>query len=153
MANNLIENLKETFDPEIEDLGYELVNIEFKQEDGEFYLRFYIYNEDGIGLEDCEKVSRYLDERLDELDPINRQYFLEVSSPDLNRPIQTNDDLRRNLGVELTVNLYRKIYNKKNYEGILIEYTDDKIKLLQPSDEVIELYRTDISLIKVLLRF
>lgn len=153
MNNKSLEKLKVIFTPEIEGLGYELVDIEFSHEEGDNYLTFYIYHEDGIGLQDCEKVSRYIDPKLDENDYVNGSYFLQVSSPDLGRPLKTDADLRRNLEKELTVNLYRKINDKKNYEGILVDYNEETIKLLQSNDEIIELDRSDISLIKILLRF
>ena len=153
MSNKLIDNLKEIFKPEIENLGYELVDIEFIQESGEFYLRFYIYHEDGINLDDCEIVSKHLDIRLDELDPINRQYYLEVSSPDLNRPLSTDDDLRRNLGIELDINLYKKINGKKTYSGVLVDYDESTISLEMEDGKTISLDREDISLIKVMLKF
>lgn len=153
MSSNLINDLKKTFNVELENLGYELVDIEFIQESGDFYLRFYIYKEEGISLDDCEIVSKYLDTRLDELDPINRQYYLEVSSPDLNRPLKTNDDLRRNLNVDLVVNLYKKIDNSKSFEGTLINYDDESITLLIDENKEKKIDREDISLIKVLLKF
>ncbi len=153
MSNKLIDNLKEIFKPEIENLGYELVDIEFIQESGEFYLRFYIYHEDGINLDDCEIVSKHLDIRLDELDLINRQYYLEVSSPDLNRPLSTDDDLRRNLGIELDINLYKKINGKKTYSGVLVDYDESTISLEMEDGKTISLDREDISLIKVMLKF
>lgn len=153
MSNKSIDNLKEIFKPEIENLGYELVDIEFIQESGEFYLRFYIYHEDGINLDDCEIVSKHLDIRLDELDLINRQYYLEVSSPDLNRPLSTDDDLRRNLGIELDINLYKKINGKKTYSGVLVDYDESTISLEMEDGKTISLDREDISLIKVMLKF
>lgn len=153
MNNKLLEKLKEIFTPDIEKMGYELVDIEFSNEDGDNYLTFYIYNENGIGLQDCEKVSKYIDPKIEEHDYVKGSYFLQVSSPDLSRPLKTDSDLKRNLEQELTVNLYKKINNKKNYEGYLVDYNEKIIKLLQSNDEIIELDRSDISLIKILLRF
>lgn len=152
MSKDLIETLKVEFEEEIEELGYELVDIEFANENGDFFLRFFIYNEEGIDINDCEKVSRYLDERLDELDPINRQYYLEVSSPDLNRPLSTDDDLRRNLGTLVDINLYKKIKGMKEYRGVLKSYDNDNL-VLEVDGEDIEFNRKDISLIKVAIIF
>lgn len=152
MVNDLINKLKNEFEHDINELGYELVDIEFKTESGENFLRFFIYNEEGITIEDCEKVSRFLDVKLDELDPINKQYYLEVSSPDLNRPLKTDDDLRRNLGTIVEVGLYKKINGSKNYQGELISYDDDSITL-EIYEEEIKLERKDISIIKVAIIF
>ncbi|MFM1541696.1 ribosome maturation factor RimP [Helcococcus ovis] len=153
MSKNLIEQLKLEFEPNITDMGYELVDIEFIKENGENYLRFYIYSDNGINIDDCEKVSRYLDARLDELDPISVHYYLEVSSPDLNRPLKTDDDLRRNIGQIIEVHLYKKINGIKDYVAILQEYSSGDIILSDDNNEKIILKRKDISLIKIWLEF
>lgn len=153
MSKNLIEQLKLEFEPNINHMGYELIDIEFIKENGENFLRFYIFSENGIDIDDCEKVSRYLDVRLDELDPINVHYYLEVSSPDLNKPLKTDDDLRRNLGQAIEVHLYKKINGIKDYVGILNEYNSDDIILSDENNKKIILKRKDISLIKIWLEF
>ncbi|MFM1524853.1 MULTISPECIES: ribosome maturation factor RimP [Helcococcus] len=153
MSKNLIEKLKLEFEPSIIDMGYELVDIEFIKENYENYLRFYIYSENGIDIDDCEKVSRYLDVKLDEIDPIDVHYYLEVSSPDLNRPLKTDDDLRRNVGEIIEVHLYKKVNGLKDYIGELKEYNSDEIKLLSENIGEVVLNRKDISLIKIWLEF
>lgn len=153
MSDNLIENLRFQLEPEIEELGYELIDLEFVNEDGENRLRFYIYKEDGVSLDDTEIVSRYLDTRLDELDPIESSYYLEVSSPDLNRPLKTSDDLRRNLGNEINIHLYKKIDGSKEYEGFLDSYDEENI-VLELEDKTKKTFnRKDVSLIKIVIRF
>lgn len=153
MSDNLTKGLEETLRPEIENLGYELIEVEFKPEDGDYYLTFYIYKEDGVSIDDTEIVSRYLDTRLDEIDPINRQYYLQVSSPDLNRPLKTSDDFRRNLGNEISVHLYKKMDGLKEYEGYLDSYTEENIVLEFEDKTKKEFNRKDISLIKNVIRF
>lgn len=153
MQNKLLEDLIAQLEPEIENLGYELVDLEFVHEDGENRLRFYIYKEDGVSLDDTEIVSRYLDNRLDEIDPIETSYYLEVSSPDLNRPLKTDDDLRRNLGNEISVHLYRKIDGSKEYEGYLDSYDKDNI-IIELEDGIKKSFnRKEISNIKIVIRF
>lgn len=151
MAGNLIEQLRLELTHEIEYLGYELVDLEYVKENGENFLRFYIYNPEGTTIDDCERCSIALDSRLDELDIIKDSYYLEVSTPDLNRPLKTDDDLRRNLGVTIDVSLYRKINGKKEYRGDLLSYDKDSVTL--QADEVIRLERKDISKIKVAIIF
>lgn len=153
MSKNLIEKLKLEFEPSIIDMGYELVDIEFIKENDENYLRFYIYSENGIDIDDCEKVSRYLDVKLDEIDPIDVHYYLEVSSPDLNRPLKTDDDLRRNVGEIIEVHLYKKVNGLKDYIGELKEYNSEEINLLSENIGEVVLNRKDISLIKIWLEF
>ena len=153
MSKNLIEKLKLEFEPSIIDMGYELVDMEFIKENDENYLRFYIYSENGIDIDDCEKVSRYLDVKLDEIDPIDVHYYLEVSSPDLNRPLKTDDDLRRNVGEIVEVHLYKKVNGLKDFIGELKEYNSDEINLLSENIGEVVLNRKDISLIKIWLEF
>lgn len=152
MSKQLINQLKTELEKDINGLGYELVDIEFVTEMGERYLRFYIYHEDGIHVDDCEKVSVYLDEKLDELDLIKSSYYLEVSSPDLSRPLKTDDDLRRNLGVLLDVNLYKKVNNKKEYRAVLIDYDKDKLVLDEDGKEI-TIERKDVSKISIAIVF
>ncbi|MDO5026594.1 MAG: ribosome maturation factor RimP [Tissierellia bacterium] len=152
MSKELINSLKAEFNDDIEKMGFELVDIEFITESGEKFLRFYIYKDGGVSIDDCEEVSRFIDPRLDELDLIKTSYYLEVSSPDLNRPLKTDDDLRRNIGVLLDISLYRKIDNKKEYRGELIDYDPDYI-ILKVDDKEFKFDRKDVSKIVVAIVF
>ena len=98
MAGKVKSICEENLTQIIEDLGYELVEIEYiKKADG-MNLTFYIDNTDGIKIEDCEKVSRTIDPILEELNPTDDvPYILNVSSPGLDRPIKTDRDLQRNI--------------------------------------------------------
>ena len=102
---DLINKLKEIFESDIYDLGYELVDIEYKGAKGNKILTFYIYNDEGITIEDCEKVSNFLDIKLDEVDIIKDSYYLEVSSQDLSRPLKTDRDLERNFDELLKIKM------------------------------------------------
>lgn len=102
---DLTSKLKEIFEKDIENLGYELVDIEFKGSKNNKVLTFFIYNKEGITIEDCEKVSAFLDTKLDEIDIIKDSYYLEVSSQDLSRPLKTDRDLERNKDELLKVKL------------------------------------------------
>lgn len=152
MSKELINKLKSEFEKDIEDMGFELVDIEFVTESGERFLRFYIFKEGGMGVDDCEQVSKFIDPKLDELDLINSSYYLEVSSPDLTRPLKTDDDLRRNLGATVDVSLYRKIDNKKDYRGVLTDYDSDNI-YLQEDDKEIKFDRKDVSKVAIAIIF
>src|SRR5690625_7272765 len=94
---NLIEKLKANLETDINNLGYELVDCEFVNEGKNNILRFFIYKDGGVTIEDCEKVSKFLDEKLDELDLIKSFYYLEVSSPDLSIPLRSEE---RRVGIE-----------------------------------------------------
>ena len=102
---DLTNRLREIFEADISELGYELVDIEYKGSKGNKILTFFIFNEDGITIDDCEKVSAFLDTRLDELDLIKDSYYLEVSSQDLSRPLKTDRDIERNINEVLKVKM------------------------------------------------
>ena len=107
--------------PVLEQNGFELIDVEYVKEAGNWFLRAYIDKEGGITINDCELVSRYLSDRLDEEDFIDESYTLEVSSPGLDRPLKKDKDLERHLGDEVDVRLYRPLSNHK--EGIGKEVT------------------------------
>ncbi|EGC82525.1 ribosome maturation factor RimP [Anaerococcus prevotii] len=102
---DLTDRLREIFEADISELGYELVDIEYKGSKGNKILTFFIFNEEGITIDDCEKVSAFLDTRLDELDLIKDSYYLEVSSQDLSRPLKTDRDIERNINEVLKVKM------------------------------------------------
>lgn len=102
---DLTNGLREIFEADISELGYELVDIEYKGSKGNKILTFFIFNEEGITIDDCEKVSAFLDTRLDELDLIKDSYYLEVSSQDLSRPLKTDRDIERNINEVLRVKM------------------------------------------------
>lgn len=101
----------------------------------------------GIDLNDCEKVNNSINDILDTADYIKEQYFLEVSSSGVERVLRKQRHLEQNIGKEIIVNLFKPINNQKQIEGILNKYDDEKIYLQQ--EEIIEIERKNISLIKL----
>ena len=92
--------------PVVEELGMELVDVEFVKEGGRWMLRVYIDKPGGIGLDDCERVSQSLDTMLDEKDPIPQTFYLEVSSPGIERPLKKLRDFQRFCGHRVNVSTY-----------------------------------------------
>lgn len=133
-------------------LGYELVDVEYIREKNNYFLRVYIHKPNGVNLDDCQIVSKELGIRLDEEDIIKRAYYLEVSSPGLDRPLKTEKDLKRNIGKDVEVSLYKQIDGVKKYEGILISYDSSSINL-QILDKVVNIPKKAISLIKLTIKF
>lgn len=154
MSNkSLINKIREHCEPIIEELGYDLVDLEYVKENNENYLKFYIGKPEGITIDDCQRVSEVVGDKLDELDPIKESYFLEVSSPGLDRPLKTDKDLKRNLGKEIEISLYKSLEGKKKYVGELIGFTDSNIKIMMDNSEEKEIERDIISNIKLSLKF
>lgn len=124
--------------------SYELYNIEFVKEGRDWFLRVYvdkITNEEGVymGSDDCEKVSRYLSEKLDENDPIPQNYYLEVSSPGMDRPLIKEEHYQRYTGHQVEVKLYKGIDGTKNIEGTLEGLKDGIVTITDENEKKWEL--------------
>ena len=149
---NLLQTLRPRVAEEIASLGYEMIDAEYVREGGAAYLRFYIYRPEGIFVDDCETVSRHLSPLLDEWDPQDTAYYLEVCSPDLNRPLVTARDLERNIGETVEITLYRKIDGKKKYTATLLAFTEDEL-VLSDGEKKERLARKEIAQIKPAILF
>lgn len=124
----LIEKIEELVKPITTDLSLELYYVEYVKENGEFYLRIYIDKEEGrISLDDCEAVSRRVSEVLDVEDPIKDAYYLEVSSPGLNRGLYTEEHFKKFIGKDVLIKFTGSINGMKSVKGILKEVLEDSI--------------------------
>ena len=123
----LVTQIYEMVKPIADELNYEIYHIEYVKENWEYYLRIYIEKEGGITLNDCEALSRRVSDIMDEKDPIEEAYFLEVSSPGLNRNLFTESHYKRFVGREIMVKLTKAIDGKKNIKGILKEVNEENI--------------------------
>ena len=123
----LVTQIYEMVKPIADELNYEIYHVEYVKENGEYYLRIYIEKEGGITLSDCEALSRRVSDLMDEKDPIPEAYFLEVSSPGLNRTLFTEAHYKRFVGREVMVKLAKAIDGKKSVEGILKEVNEENI--------------------------
>ena len=123
----LVTQIYEMVKPIADELNYEIYHVEYVKENGEYYLRIYIEKEGGITLSDCEALSRRVSDLMDEKDPIPEAYFLEVSSPGLNRTLFTEAHYKRFVGREVMVKLAKAIDGKKSVKGILKEANEENI--------------------------
>jgi ribosome maturation factor RimP len=139
--------------------GYELYNTEFVKEGKDWYLRVYIdkagsdIGAPGIGTDDCETVSRFLSDSLDGLDPIERSYYLEVSSPGLDRVLFREKDFKRFAGRRVEVHLYRASEGKKLLEGTLVGLEDGIISLYTDTGERIDLPQNEAAVTRLKVVF
>ena len=111
------------------ELEFEVVDVEFVKEAGEYYLRAYCDMEGGIGIEDCAEISRRLSDWLDENDFIDEGYILEVSSPGLGRALKKDKDFLRELGKEVELKLYKPMEGVKDFEGVLKSFDGENITI------------------------
>ncbi len=126
--------VQELLTPFLEEQGLELYHVEFLKEGKDWFLRIYIdklweLEEAFVSTEDCEKVSRYLSGQLDLMDPIEQNYYLEVSSPGMDRALHREKDYRRYQGREVEVRLYEPIAGQKKYEGVLVGLMESQLIL------------------------
>ena len=138
--------------PIIEANNFELVDVEYVKEAGNWYLRVYVDKEGGIAVDDCEVVSRALSDKLDVDDFIEDSYILEVSSPGLGRPLKKEKDFIRSIGKEVDIHLYKSIEKQKEFTGVLKSYSKDDI-VLQIEDTDVTFYRTNVALIRLSFDF
>jgi ribosome maturation factor RimP len=127
--SKVTEVVEELAEPIFQELGIELVEIEFVKEGKSWFLRVYIDKDNGVDIEDCGLVSEKLSEKLDELDPIPHNYFLEVSSPGAERPLKKDKDFQRAIGKNVFIKTYEPIDGEKSFEGTLLEFDGQHVKI------------------------
>ena len=144
------EKVESLIKEKVQDLGYKLYDLQYSKEGKDYFLRIFIDKEDGIDLNDCEKVSNEINPLLDEKDFIKEMYFLEVSSPGVERILRKDEHLKDALGKEVEVKLFKPIEKQKEFIGILENYDEEKIILkLEENEEQKEIERKNISLMKL----
>jgi ribosome maturation factor RimP len=133
--------------------GLELVDVEFVKEGPDRYLRVIIDKDGGIGLDDCGLVSKYLNKRLDEVDPIEENYFLEVTSPGVERELKKDEDYLKYAGKKVQVNLYQPIEGEKVIQGTLVGLKDNKIIVTRDDSSTVEIPKSKTAVVKLLVTF
>jgi len=127
---NITDLISEWIKPKLDELSLSLYEITFKKEGADKFLRIIIDKEEGgVAISDCEGVSRFLDKILDEHDPIEEAYILEVSSPGVERTLKKDSDYTRFAGETVDVKLYKAINGEKVVRGKLIGLIDNQIKI------------------------
>ena len=115
--------------PIVEEQGCTLWDVEYVKEAGTWYLRVFIDKEDGVSINDCETVSRPLSDKLDEVDPIEGSYVLEVGSAGADRVLKKPEHFAAFIGSEVEVRLYRNRDGKKEFVGVLEQYENGDVQL------------------------
>lgn len=139
--------------PVVASMGFELCDVEFQKEYGDWVLTYYIDKEGGVTIDDCEAVSRALDPILDEADPIEQEYVLSVSSLGIDRPLKKRRDYERALGKEMQVKLYAPVERKKEWIGNLTAFDDESFTITTEKGKVLTVAYKDCALIRPYIRF
>ena len=149
---NIEEKVEKLLQEKINKLGYDLYDVEYAKEGPNYFLRIFIDKPEGIDLNDCEKVNNEIMDKLDEADYIKDQYFLEVSSPGIERVLRKDKHLEQNIGNEVLVKLFKKDENgKKEYQGILHGFDQEFVEIEE--DEIIKVERKNISKINIVYNY
>jgi len=121
----MLQEVKNLLEPILEERKLTLDDMEYVKEGKDNFLRIYIDKDGGVDLTECSIVSERLSEKLDEHDPIDGAYFLEVSSPGAEKPLKTPEDFKNNINKNIYVTLYVHIDGEKEYEGILKDFSNN----------------------------
>lgn len=148
----LRDRLIELLEPVVNAIGYELVLLEYSPRDGSGMLRLFIDSQDGIGLDDCEKVSREVAATLDVEDVITQAYRLEISSPGLDRPLVKPEHFRRFKGEVAKIQTLAPVAGRRRFQGVLVDATEDQVSI-ETTEGVITLPLADIDKAKLVPNF
>ena len=139
------------------DSGLELYNVEFLKEGRDWFLRVYIdkqgAEDDYVDTDDCEKVSRFLSEKLDELDPIEASYIFEVSSAGAERPLKRPSDFQQFMGSPVLLKTYKPVNGRKEFAGRLAGYDNGAVELDMGTAQPLRFEKQDIALVRLRVEF
>ncbi len=144
MKKSIKETVREAVQPTIAELGYDIWDITYSKVGADYHLEITIDSENGINIEDCEKVHRAIDPILDEVDPIEGFYYLDVSSPGVERELRTEEHIRRSVGEKVRAKLFTVKDGKRVVLGILSAFHDGIITITEPDGDV-QLTQSEIS--------
>lgn len=148
----LLEKVEKLVLPVTNELELVLVDIEYLQDGGYWYLRIYVEKEDGeISLDDCAKVSNRIDEDVDLL--TKEKFFLEVSSPGVERPLKSEKDYVRFAGQKARLILKHKMDDSRNWTGVIEKYEDDVIYLRVEEEKVLEIPYSEVKKSNLVFEF
>ncbi|WAW15638.1 ribosome maturation factor RimP [Peptostreptococcus equinus] len=155
MKKNTAQRVEELIKPSVDELAYELVDVEYVKEAGVYYLRVIIDSPDGIGLDECENLSRVINPILDENDFIVENYFLEVCSPGIDRVLKREKEFSKYSGKEVEVKLYKndEELKTKHFEATLVGLDEKGNVELEYNDKKIIFDRKDIAQIRLAVKF
>lgn len=151
-TKDIIKKVEEYVMPMIEQENYELVEVEFVKEGANYYLRLYIDKEGGFSINDCEKVSRYLEQKLEQDDFIEKAYILEVSSPGIDRVLKKDTEYEKYKGRIVDIKLYKPIEKTKEFQGELVGLIDNKIVINEDGKEY-SFDRKDVAICRLAVIF
>ncbi len=144
MKKTVRETVREAIEPTVKELGYSIWDITYSKIGADYHLEITIDSEEGINIEDCEKVHRAIDPILDECDPIEGFYYLEVSSPGVERELRTEEHIVKSIGEKVEAKLFTAKNGTKSILGRLESY-EEGVAVISTEIGQVELQRSEIS--------
>jgi ribosome maturation factor RimP len=135
-TQSLVKQVERFVEPILEQMGYELVDVEYFSSYGRWILRLFVDSEGGVTIGDCARISEELGDLIDVKEFIRHEYNLEVSSPGLDRPLRKEKDLSRALGKRVKVRMAAPLEGRRNFTGILLRYGEGILSLEVDGQEV-----------------
>ena len=144
LKKSVKDTVREAIEPTVLELGYRIWDVTYSKIGADWHLEITIDKDEGINIEDCERVHRAIDPILDECDPIESFYYLDVSSPGIERELRTEEHITLSVGARVLAKLFAAKDGVKSYEGTLKAYEDGKITITAGESDVV-LERADVS--------
>ena len=128
-GGNTVKTVWDIVEPFAEELGLKIWDVRFLKEGSSWYLRIFIDKEGGVSIDDCVNLTHAINKPLDEADPIEQAYFLEVSSPGVERDLVRDEHFTAYIGEKIKVKMIRPVEGKREFSGILADYSDGNITI------------------------
>ncbi len=144
MKKGIKETVREAIEPTVRELGYEIWDVTYSKIGADYHLEITIDRAEGINIEDCEKVHRAIDPILDEVDPIEGFYYLDVSSPGLERELRTDEHITASIGQRVEAKLFAPKDGRKSVVGTLTSYEDGTVTVTE-GDTPVALQKSEIA--------
>ena len=135
MKKSIKETVREAILPTVTELGYQIWDVTYSKIGADYHLEITIDSENGINIEDCEKVHRAIDPILDEVDPIEDAYYLDVSSPGIERELRTEEHILWGVGQKVEAKLFAAVNGMKSIVGNLESFEDGKLTIKNDAGE------------------
>ncbi|MBR0348960.1 MAG: ribosome maturation factor RimP [Acutalibacteraceae bacterium] len=148
-GGNTVNTVWEIAEPIAQSLGLEIWDVRFEKEGADWFLRVFIDKEGGVSIDDCVDMSHAIDKPLDEADPIEQSYCLEVSSPGLERDLKRDAHFEKSLGEKIMVKLIRPVDGQREFKGTLESYDNGNFELLLEDGTKLMINKKETSYVKL----
>lgn len=148
-GSNTVAVVKNIAQPVADELGVEIWDIRFVKEGAQWYLRIFIDKEGGVSIDDCVDFSHAINKPLDEADPIEQAYCLEVSSPGIERELTRDEHFEKCIGEKVMLKTIRPVESQRDFKGVLTSYEDGKITVTKEDESSLTFNKKEVSWVKL----